>query len=284
MKLLSIQSHVAYGHVGNSAAVFPLQRLGIEVWPVHTIQFSNHTGYESWRGDVFAAEAVRAVVTGIAERGVFAQCDGVLSGYMGAVETGDVILDAVRRVKAANPRARYCFDPVIGDVGTGVFVRDGIPQFMTEHVLPAADLITPNQFELEYLAKMKTGTVKSAFVAIERLHVLGPKTVLVTSVQTDETPADCLDLLASDGHERWRLRTPKLRMAAVGAGDVIAALFMAHYLKSGSVAHALSRAGSSIFGILRRTAEAGAGEMVLIEAQEEIVHPTRIFEPERIQP
>src|SRR5436190_13051395 len=139
MNILSIQSHVAYGHVGNSAAVFALQRLGCEVWPIHTVQFSNHTGYGSWRGEVVEAGMVAEVVSGIAERGVLKSCDGVLSGYMGSAEIGEAILDAVKRVKRANPAARYCCDPVIGDVGRGVFVRPEIPDLMRHRAVPIAD-------------------------------------------------------------------------------------------------------------------------------------------------
>ena len=144
MNILSIQSHVVYGHVGNSSAVFPMQRLGHEVWPIHTVQFSNHTGYGAWTGRVFDAGLITELAQGIAERGVLGQCDGVLSGYMGLAETGAAILDVVAQVKAANPSARYCCDPVIGDVGRDIYVRPGIPEFMRDHALPAADIVTPN--------------------------------------------------------------------------------------------------------------------------------------------
>src|SRR5438128_3319444 len=102
MNILSIQSHVAFGHVGNAAATFPLQRLGCEVWPIHTVQFSNHTGYGQWRGRVFEAEAISDVLEGVAERGVLATCDGVLSGYMGARETVEAVLAAVAKGEGAN--------------------------------------------------------------------------------------------------------------------------------------------------------------------------------------
>ena len=161
-ELLSIQSHVAYGHVGNAAATFPLQRIGVEVWPIHTVQFSNHTGYGAWTGRVFDAGLITEVVEGIAQRGVLGQCDGVLSGYMGSAETGAAILDAVARVKAANPKARYCCDPVIGDVGRDVFVKAGIPEFMREHAVPAADVVTPNQFELDHLTGRTSATRRDA--------------------------------------------------------------------------------------------------------------------------
>ena len=279
MNILSIQSHVAYGHVGNAAAVFPLQRLGIEVWPVHTVQFSNHTGYGSWKGSVFDGAMIRDVIAGMAERGALRLCDGVLSGYMGSADIGEAILDTVLKVRRANPATRYCCDPVIGDVGRGVFVRPGIPEFMRERALPAADVITPNQFELELLAGRDTKTMADAIAAINALHARGPGAILVTSLQTNDTPADAIDLVASDGTHRFLVRTPKLPISVNGAGDAIAALFFAHYLQSQSVAEALSRAASSVFGILERTAEKGSREILLIEAQEEIVNPARVFKP-----
>ncbi|HUN11230.1 MAG TPA: pyridoxal kinase PdxY, partial [Rhabdaerophilum sp.] len=195
MNILSIQSHVAYGHVGNASATFPMQRLGVEVWPIHTVQFSNHTGYGAWRGQVFEPTIISELVEGIAERGVLATCDAVLSGYMGAEATGQAILDAARRVKGANPAALYACDPVIGDVGRGIFVRPGIPEFMRDRAVPSADIITPNQFELEFLAGQPATTRAALGRAIDALHAKGPGVVLVTSVQIDETPGDALDLV-----------------------------------------------------------------------------------------
>jgi pyridoxine kinase len=282
MNLLSIQSHVAYGHVGNSAAVFPLQRLGCEVWPIHTVQFSNHTGYGSWRGRVFEADSIRDVMDGIAARGVLGSCDGVLSGYVGAADTGEAILDAVAQVRAANPQARYCCDPVIGDVGRGVFVRPGIPEFMRQRMVPAANIVIPNQFELDLLSGRSSATLRDARAAVEAVRALGPRAVLVTSLHTDETPADNIDLLACDDAGCFRLRTPKLPISVNGAGDAIAALFFLHYLRSNSAADALSQAASSIFGVLRRTADANAREILLIEAQEEFVWPSRVFQAEHL--
>jgi pyridoxine kinase len=282
MNLLSIQSHVAYGHVGNASAAFPLQRLGAEVWPVHTVQFSNHTGYGAWRGQVFGADLVRDVVTGIEERGVFPKCDGVLSGYMGDAAIGEAIVGAVAKVKAANPTARYCCDPVIGDVGRGVFVRPGIPEFIRGKAVPAADAITPNQFELDFLSGIKTNALADALKAVKRLHGAGPKTILVTSLHVEDTPKDSIDLLASGEDGKFRLRTPLLDISVNGAGDAIAALFFFHLLKTNSTAAALSAAASSIFGLMKRTKEAGSREILLIEAQEEFVRPSQEFRAEKI--
>src|SRR5882672_2390874 len=282
MNILSIQSHVAYGHVGNAAATFPLQRIGVEVWPIHTVQFSNHPGYGEWTGRVFEAGLITELVDGIAARGVLPKCDGVLSGYMGSAGTGAAILDAVARVKAANPKARYCCDPVIGDVGRGIYVAAGIPAFMREHAVPAADVVTPNQFELDLLAGQTTATLRDLRAAVDAVHKLGPSAILVTSLHTDTTPSDAVDLAASDASGAFRVRTPKLPIAVNGAGDAIAALFFAHYLRSGSAAEAVSRAASSVFGVLRRTAEAGSREILLIDAQEEFVNPSRVFPAESV--
>jgi pyridoxine kinase len=282
MNLLSIQSHVAYGHVGNSAAVFPLQRLGVEVWPIDTVQFSNHTGYGKWQGRVFDAGLIRDMVGGIEQRGVLGECDGVLSGYMGGADIGAAILDAVATVRRANPAARYCCDPVIGDVGRGIFVREGIPQFMKEKAVPAADIITPNQFELDYLAGCESRTLADALAGVKAVHGLGPRAVLVTSLHVDDTPEGAIDLLASDETGRFRLRTPKLNLVVNGAGDAIAALFFAHYLRIGKINEALSKAASAIFGVLTKTAEVASPEIQIVAAQQEIVEPSRVFEAQEL--
>jgi len=280
LNILSIQSWVAYGHVGNASAVFPLQRLGAEVWAVNTVQFSNHTGYGAWRGSVFGAELIQELVEGIAERGALPRCDAVLSGYMGSAEIGEAILAAAARAKAANPAAMYCCDPVIGDVGRGIFVRPGIPEFIRDRALPAADIVTPNQFELEWLTGRSVVTLEDAKQAIATLQARGPRCVLVTSLRTQDTPDDAIELLAGEGGEFWRVRTPLLPLSVNGAGDAIAALFLFHRLRWGEARVALSGAASSIYGLLRRTAEAGSREILTVAAQEEFVTPSRAFRAE----
>ncbi|MCB8821277.1 pyridoxal kinase PdxY [Microvirga rosea] len=282
MNVLSIQSHVAFGHVGNASAVFPMQRLGVEVWPIHTVQFSNHTGYGSWKGRVFDGPAIEELVDGIAERGVLGRCDGVLSGYMGSADIGNAILSAVARVRGLNPDALYCCDPVIGDVGRGVFVRPGIPEFMKEQAIPAADIITPNQFELDYLSGIATDTLASIKEAVAAVHLLGPKVVLVTSVVSRETPDDSVDLIAGEAGRFWRVRTPRLSLSVNGAGDAIAALFFVHYARSRSAAKALEEASASVFGLLKRTEEAASREILTIAAQDEFVSPSFRFPAEEV--
>lgn len=277
VQILSIQSSVAYGHVGNSAAVFPLQRLGHEVWPVLTVHFSNHTGYGTWRGPLLAPTDVADVIAGVEERGAFPAIDAVLSGYQGDPAVGAVILDAVARVKAVNPDAVYCCDPVMGDVGRGFFVRPGIPEFMRDEVVPAADIITPNHFELDFLAGGSTATLAEVLEAVDTVRATGPRDVLVTSVVTSDLEPDTLDLVAVSPEGAWAVTTPLLPITPNGGGDVTAALYLAHLRSTRSPAAALSKTASSVFAILQATLESGRRELQLVAAQDAIAAPPENF-------
>ncbi len=295
MNILSIQSHVAYGYVGNRAATFPLQRLGLEVWAINTVQFSNHTGYGAWTGAVFAPDQVGALLDGIAALGVLGECDAVLSGYLGDSATGQAVIEAARRVRAANPKALWCCDPVMGDVGRGFFVRPGIPEMFRDQVLRNADIVTPNQFELDYLAGAPTRTLEQAVAACRRLLAQGPRVVLVTSLhrapeiapeiapETAEGTADAdpdqIEMLAVTAEGAWLVATPLLRFPVPpnGSGDAVAALFLAHYLRSGDAAAALGEAAAAIFAIMQATHRARRRELDLIGAQDEIARPVRRF-------
>jgi pyridoxine kinase len=283
MELLSIQSSVAFGHVGNSAAIFPLQRLGIEAWPVNTVHFSNHTGYGEWRGPLLSAEELRGVIQGVEERGALERVAAVLSGYQGAEDVGAVVLETVARVKELNPSAVYCCDPVMGDVGRGMFVRPGIPELMRDQVVPAADVITPNHFELDFLSGRETRTVSDVLDAVDGVRASGPATVLVTSVLTDETPEGSVDVVAVSDEGAWCCRTPLLPITPNGCGDVTAAVFLAHLLRTGSGETALQRVTSTVFGILEKTIEAGTREIQLIAAQDVIADPPERFAPTRLR-
>ena len=277
MKILSIQSAVAYGHVGNSAAVFPLQRIGVEVLPVYTVNFSNHTGYGAWRGPMISPDDVREVITGIEDRGVFPQIDVVLSGYQGGEGIADVILDAVARVKAANPDAVYACDPVMGNAKSGCFVAPAIPILLRDRVVPAADIITPNQFELGFLTGTEPDTLESTLASVDLVRATGPRTVLVTSVERPDREEGTIEMLAVDDSGAWIVQTPLLPMKANGSGDVTAALFTAHYRRTGDAADALARAASSVFDLLSLTHTSGERELQLVEAQEFYANPSLQF-------
>jgi pyridoxine kinase len=270
--VLSIQSHVAYGHVGNAAAVFPLQRLGFEVWPVHTVQFSNHTGYGSWTGQVFTPEHIAAVIDGIAARGVLGECDAVLSGYVGDAALGRAVVDTVARVRAANPRAIYCCDPVMGDVGRGFFVRPGIPDFMRDVAVPASDIVTPNQFELEALTGIAVRRMEDAIAAGAALRRTGPRFVLLTSLTREGAPEGSIEMLLDAEGGTWVVATPRLPLdpAPNGAGDCVAALFLARYLETGDGPASLASAAAGIFAVFDETAKAGTRELQIIAAQDRL--------------
>ncbi|MCW5953578.1 MAG: pyridoxal kinase PdxY, partial [Propionibacteriaceae bacterium] len=273
--ILSIQSSVAYGHVGNSAATFPLMRLGVEVLPVLTVHFSNHTGYGAWRGPLLAASDVGEVIVGIDERGVLSRVDAVLSGYQGAEAVGAEILKAVALVKERNPQAIYCCDPVMGDVGRGFYVRPGIPEFMRDQVIPAAQIVTPNQFELDFLTGRETRTLAEVLDAAHALRAVGPEVVLVTSVVAEGADPETLTMLAVTGRGAWQVVTPRLERMFTGSGDITAALFLAHYLSSGGdAASALGETAAAVHSVLRHTADAGSSELALVAAQDEIVAPS----------
>lgn len=289
MRILSIQSSVAYGYVGNSAATFPLQRLGHDVWPVITVHFSNHTGYGNWRGLVLDPAVIAEVIEGIADRGVLGLADAVLTGYQGSPGVADVVLATVERVRRLNPSAVYCCDPVMGDVGRGMFVLPGLPELIRERVVPVADVVTPNAFELAYLAGggdpaavsvESVSTLDGLLEAVRMVRATGPSTVLVTSVQGDLVAADQIGMVAVDSSGAYLVSTPRLPLTVNGAGDVTAALFLAHL--SAGIEEALARVASSVYGILAATDAAGSREIRLVEAQSAIAEPACEFTVEKI--
>jgi pyridoxine kinase len=277
--VLSVQSRVAYGHVGNAASVFPLQRLGIETWALDTVAFSNHTGHGRWRGSAVAAAEIAALFEGIAALGVLPQIDAVLSGYLGDAATGPVLLDIVERVRAANPQALFCCDPVIGDIDTGPYVTEGIAEFFRDEALKLADIATPNRFELEYLTGAAIATAADAAEAAAALQARGPDTVLLTSLDADP---EHITMLACGPDGAWAVDTPRLPIVLNGCGDVTAALFLAQLLRGAGLMDALAMTAAAIFAVIETTARLGRYELALVAAQDELVSPSRRFTPRRI--
>ena len=283
MRVLSIQSAVSYGHVGNSAAVFPLQRIGVEVMPVPTVLFSNHTGYGAWRGPMLSGSDVREIITGIEERGGLDGVDAVLSGYQGGDDIGDAILDAVERVKRRNPSAIYACDPVLGNATSGCHVAPEVQNLIRDRVVPRADLITPNQFELGFITGTSPDTLESTLAAVDAARALGPATVLVTSVARPEAAAGTIEMLAVHGDGAWIIETPRIPGKVNGSGDVTAALFTAHLTRTGDPAAALARTTASVYALLERTLGGGHRELQLVESQDAYANPELRFEPERVR-
>jgi len=277
--VLSIQSRVAYGHVGNAASVFPLQRLGVEAWALDTVTFSNHTGHGKWRGAVVPAAAIAELFEGVAELGVLPHVNAVLSGYLGDMATGPVLLGIVDRVRAENPKALFCCDPVIGDIDTGSYVTAGIAEFFRDQALARADIVTPNRFELEYLTGASIADVSGAGEAAARLRALGPRIVLVTSLDIDP---DRITMLAAGPDGSWLVETPRLPAMLNGCGDVTAALFLARLLRGENLPEALAKTAAAIFGVIETTLRLGRYELALVAAQDELASPSRSFVPVRL--
>ena len=278
MNILSLQSHVVYGHVGNSAAAFPLQRLGHEVWAVHTVSLSNHPKHGRFRGRIAEAEQVGELVAGLDDLGLVSQCDAVLTGYLGDVAVGMAALEAVRVVRSRNREAVFCCDPVMGHEQDGFFVPEDLRALFRDHVVPAANVITPNQFELEFLAGRRTRTLNEALAACEELSSQGPDTIVVTSLAVDGLSEGQTGTLAVGRAGAWFVTTPSLPGDLFGAGDLFAALFLGNYLVERNLPASLGSAVAAAYGILEATVKAGAKELELIRAQDEINSPSQFFE------
>ena len=290
MSVISIQSQVAYGHVGNSAAVFPMQMHGIDVIAVPTTLLSNRPGYPTIRGRVLDAQLVADLLLGVEERGALDSCEAILSGYLGSPEIAAVVADFIARAKARNPRLTYCCDPVLGDRDRGLFVQADIPPLVRDRLCPLADIITPNHFEFDWLcgakATTKATTSDQMIAQAQSLMAHGPSTIVVTSAELSDTPDDEIETVAierfEDGLKKslraWRVRTPKLPISPSGTGDLFASLLVSARISGSNTPDALGHAASAIFAVLERTALSGTLEMRIVESAELLVHPKRRFD------
>jgi pyridoxine kinase len=281
--ILSIQSQVAYGHVGNSAAVLPLQRLGFDVFALNTVQLAHHPGHGAWRGHKLRPEQLNEILGGLEEHGVLDRCAAVLSGYLGDPGMADVVARAVAVVRRARPEALYLCDPVIGDDAPGVFVSAGVPEAIRERLVPLADIVVPNRFELAQLVGHPIESLEEVRAAAAELRARGPRLVVVTGLSLREQPGE-LTVLADAADEAWLVATPQLPLSiGGGTGDAFSALFLGHYLVAGDLRVGLERAVAAIFALLERTAAAGAEELELVATQDELVEPGRRFPAIRVR-
>ena len=278
MTVISIQSQVAYGHVGNSAAVFPMQMHGIDVIAVPTTLLSNRPGYPTIRGRVLDAQVVADLLLGVEERGALATCRMILSGYLGSPEIAAVVADFVERAKARHPALLYCCDPVLGDRDRGMFVQADIPPLVRDRLCPLADIITPNHFEFEWLCGAKATTTDQAIAQAQALLARGPSTIVVTSAELADLPDGQIETLAVERSQAWRVRTPKLPISPSGTGDLFAALFVAARVREKATPDALGHAASAVFAVLERTGISGTEEMRIIECAELLTRPKRRFD------
>jgi len=317
MAVLSIQSHVVYGYAGNTAAVFPMQRLGKEVWAINTVEFSNHTGYGSWRGRVLGADFTAELFSGLEDRDVLHNCEAILSGYLGDAAVGMAIIDAVKKTKAKNPASLYCCDPVMGDAGRGLYVKKDIPDMFKNGLVPLADIVCPNQFELETLTGINIKTIGDAVKAINILHEMGPSIVLVTSFRekkgelgmlvSGREPHILQPLHSNESFPRisdgmkpdvYKISTPELPIGydIAGTGDMTASVFLSRFLETKNLVKTLELCTASVFGILESGLKTvslndknkpmeyskGPMELKIIEAQDQLVAPTSFFKAVKV--
>lgn len=279
MPVLSIQSHVARGHVGNAAATLPLQLLGFEVWPVNTTAMSNHPGAGDWRGRICPAAEVTDILDGLLAGGRASDCEAVLSGYLGEPETGEAVLDAVAAVRAMSPDAPWCCDPVMGDLHSGFYVRPGLPEFFRERALPRADILCPNPFELAWLAERPVTTPEEALVAARALCDMGAGLVVATGLAAPAGHA----MIAVSADAAWRIVMPRPDGQAAnddgpeapvhGAGDLFAALFLGHLLRRGAVPAALEGAAAGTAAVVGASLAAGSPDLLLVAARAALAEP-----------
>lgn len=267
MSILSIQSHVAYGYVGNKAAVYPLQSMGYDVWPVHTVQFSNHTGYGKWTGEIFSADHVRAVVRGIEDLGKVGACKAILSGYMGSREICEAVTDIARHFKTLNPELLYLCDPVIGN--TTCFVKPEVLDFFKTQLV--ADIITPNQYEAETLSGCAITSAASLKNVAQFFHERGTRIVAMTGLKLPDV-ADGLCVGVSEGDKVYVIPTQEIAFPTPvnGTGDLFSALFLGSYLHQKSATQALAFAVSSLHHVLQNTLAAQTRELQVLSRRYDV--------------
>lgn len=278
--ILAIQSHVVYGHAGNAAAEFPMRRMGANVWPLNTVQFSNHTQYGQWTGTVMPAQHLVDIVEGIAAIDRLKTCDAVLSGYLGSAEQGEKIIEIVQRVKAANPDAWYFCDPVMGHPEKGCIVAPGVAEFHCQVSLPASDIIAPNLLELEMLSRQPVNSLEDAIVASRTLIALGPKVVLVKHLSRAGRRSDQFEMLLVTESDAWHIQRPLIDFGVrqpVGVGDLTSGLLLVNLLQGKSYPQALEHITAAVYGVMVKTHSMGEYELQLVAAQEEIAAPSHHF-------
>lgn len=300
-RVLSVQSHVVHGYVGNKAAVFPLQLLGFDVDVINSVHFSNHTGYKSgWEGSVMNGSELESILLGLERNQLLDQVGHVLTGYIGSESFLRSVLKVLQKVKEQNNSARYVCDPVFGDNGEFYAPQELVPIYRKE-IIPLADVVTPNQFEAEQLTGLSIKTLKDAKSACDILHELGPEYVIITSaalIDDDSKGEEKITILASKRcknnsseeteYERWCIDSPILPGRYTGTGDLCAALFLAWTAKEpGDLSSALQKVISTMYSVIKRTMEkngetVASNELRIIQSKELIEAPPVLFHARRI--
>lgn len=283
-RILSIQSHVAFGHVGNAAVTLPLQLLGHDVWPVPTAVLSNHAGYSENGGTVLTAETVHDILAGVHRRSTHARADLALTGYLGSRAVGEVVLEAMSQLRAASSQLLYCCDPVMGDRDGGIYVAEELTDFFRDKAVPTADLLTPNHFELGVLTGVDLAGATSAESVAAARELLGRMRpggcMLITSFEGPEISQDYVAMVVVEATRAWIVAVPRLEFtrAPHGAGDLASALFAAHYTKTHDPRASLEDMSARLYTVLEETCKQDSAELELVSAHLSFMTPVKIFE------
>ncbi|POY44847.1 pyridoxal kinase [Avibacterium gallinarum] len=282
--LLSIQSHVVYGYAGNKSATFPMQLLGIDVWALNTVQFSNHTQYGQWTGMVMPPAQIGEIVQGIDNIGQLHQCDAVISGYIGAAEQVEEIINAVQKVKSRNPNAVYLCDPVMGHPDKGCIVADGVKENLINLAMAKADIITPNLVELRELSGLPVENFAQAIEAVKAILAKGPKKVLVKHLSKVGQDPSQFEMLLANQEGIWHISRPlhQFKKKPVGVGDLTAGLFMANLLNGKSDVEAFEHTANAVNDVMTVTQQQDNYELQIVAAREQIVRPVSQFNAVKI--
>ncbi|MFU2079720.1 pyridoxal kinase PdxY [Avibacterium endocarditidis] len=282
--LLSIQSHVVYGYAGNKSATFPMQLLGIDVWALNTVQFSNHTQYGQWTGMVMPPAQIGEIVQGIDNIGQLHQCDAVISGYIGAAEQVEEIINAVQKVKSRNPNAVYLCDPVMGHPDKGCIVADGVKENLINLAMAKADIITPNLVELRELSGLPVENFAQAIEAVKVILSKGPKKVLVKHLSKVGQDPSKFEMLLANREGIWHISRPlhQFKKEPVGVGDLTAGLFMANLLNGKSDVEAFEHTANAVNDVMTVTQQQDNYELQIVAAREQIVRPVSQFNAVKI--
>lgn len=267
--IISIQSQVLHGHVGNSAAAFPMQYLGVPVTAVPTAMLSNHPHYPTMRGRVLESDMLRDLLIGVEERGLVDCCSFLLTGYLGSAANGEVVADFVARAKRRNPALRYCCDPVMGDSDLGFYTDAALRSVFRDRLIPMADIATPNAFEFAQLGDRSGDDRDPVGLMRAALSRSDEKTIVITGIGLTEPDSARVDTVAAFGGRLWKVSTPRLRCRPAGTGDLLTALLVARLAQGVALPQALETAVSSVFAVLLNTASMNSAELTIIASRAE---------------
>ena len=298
--------------VGNKAAVFPLQLLGFDVDFVNSVQFSNHTGYQGgFEGDVLNGEQLVSLLNGLERNSLLENAGHLLTGYIGSETFLRSVLDVLKTMRRNNPNLRFVCDPVLGDSGK-FYVPPSLVPIYRDEVFPFADIVTPNQFEIEQLTGISVKSISDAKAACKALHVLGPQTVLITSAildhnensqpnQNEEQQQKQIAIIASQrkrssstssnvsvSQEMWCVDCPMIPGNFTGTGDLCAALLLAWSSKEpDNISLVLEKVISTMYSIIKKTADSAGDstaskELKLIQSKTIIENPPSIFKARQL--